>query len=132
MCQILSICPQRLFYCHFNFCNLLKNWKDISPFSEAIDSSFSDFSHGLTAWWNSVLLMGTFFGDFTDCTRNSPCVEDTGWGNGCAEGTDVRTVKPFAISPMRLYQARSSLTIQRISNQGSRAVIYRVTLIKLK
>ena len=70
--------------------------------------------------------------DKVPCMNKVVCVTDTGWGNSGAEGPDIRMVKPFAISPTRFYQARSGLTIRRISVQGSRAVNYRVTLIKLK
>ena len=59
-------------------------------------------------------------------------VTDTGWGNDSMEGTDVRTVKPFAMSPTRFYQGRPGLAIGRISVHGSRAVSYGATLIKLK
>ena len=48
------------------------------------------------------------------------------------EGTDDRTAKPFAVSPTRSYQARPGIAIRCISIQGSRAVSYRATLIKLK
>ena len=59
-------------------------------------------------------------------------VADTGWGNSGVEGTNIHTVKLFTVSPTRWYQARFDPAIRRISDQGSRAVIYRVTLIKLK
>ena len=55
------------------------------------------------------------------------CVADTGWGNCGTEGTDVRMAKLFTVSPTRLYQARSDPAMRRISDQGSRAVIYRAT-----